>query len=139
MFQHLLVPLDGSSLAETALPAAAHLAQVLEASVTLIHVIEKDAPKEVHKDRHLSEPEEASAYLKEVAGRAFPPETKVEWHVHVEEVKDVARSIVHHSHELEQDLIVMCTHGWGGLRDLLFGSIQVVTDVASNRGKSSEL
>jgi nucleotide-binding universal stress UspA family protein len=123
VFKHLLVPLDGSSLAESALPAAAYLAQVFAASVTLIHVIEKDAPKEIHKDRHLTEPEEAEVYLKEVAGRAFPGETKVEWHVHVEEVNDVARSIVLHAEELEPDLVVMCTHGRGGVRDWLMGSI----------------
>jgi nucleotide-binding universal stress UspA family protein len=123
MFKHLLVPLDGSSLAETALPAAAYLAQLFGASVTLIHVIEKDAPKEIHKDRHLTEPEEAEAYLKDVASRAFPEGTKVEWHVHIEEVKDVARSIVLHAQELEPDLLVMCTHGRGGVRDWLMGSI----------------
>jgi len=123
VFKHLLVPLDGSSLAETALPAAAHLAQVFKASVTLIHVIEKDAPKEVHKDRHLTEPEEAQAYLQEVAGRAFSADTRVERHVHVEEVKDVARSIVQHAQELDQDLVVMCTHGRGGVSDWLMGSI----------------
>jgi nucleotide-binding universal stress UspA family protein len=123
MFKHILVPLDGSSLAETALPPAAHMAQVFKASVMLIHVIEKDAPKEVHKDRHLTEPKEAEAYLKEAASRAFSPDTQVEWHVHMEEVKDVARSIVLHAEELEQDLVVMCTHGRGGVSDWLMGSI----------------
>ncbi len=44
MFKHLLVPLDGSHLAETALPAAAYLAQTLGASVTLVHIIERHAP-----------------------------------------------------------------------------------------------
>ena len=123
MFENLLVPLDGSKLSESALPAAAYLAQASSASVTLIHVIEKDAPREVHKDHHLTDPEEASAYLKETAGRAFPPTSKVVWHVHVEGVKDVAYSIVQHTQELGQDLVVMCTHGHGGVRDWFMGSI----------------
>jgi nucleotide-binding universal stress UspA family protein len=123
VFKHLLVPLDGSSLAESALPLAAHMAQALGASVTLIHVVEKDAPKEIHKDRHLTDPQEASAYLQEIAGQAFSSETQVTWHVHVEEVKDVARSIVLHAQELEQDLVVMCTHGRGGVRGWFIGSI----------------
>ena len=123
MFKHLLVPLDGSGLAETALPVAAYMARKLGAAVTLIHVVEKDAPKEIHKDRHLTNAEEANIYLQEVAGQAFSPETHVEWHVHVEEVKDVARSIVLHTQELEQDLVVMCTHGRSGVRDLFIGSI----------------
>jgi nucleotide-binding universal stress UspA family protein len=123
MFKHLLVPLDGSRLAESALPAAAYLAQTLGASVTLIHVIERDAPKEVHRQRHLSQPDEACQYLGEIAARAFPDTVAVETHVHSSEVKDVARSIVDHCGELQPDLIVMCSHGSGGLRDRLFGSI----------------
>lgn len=67
MFKHLLVPLDGSRLAESALLAAASLAQNLGASVTLIHIIECDAPVEVHSDRHLANPDEAVDYLKDIS------------------------------------------------------------------------
>jgi nucleotide-binding universal stress UspA family protein len=123
VFKHILVPLDGSRLSESALPAAAHLAEVACASVTLIHVIEADAPREIHKDRHLTDPEEAKAYLEEVARGAFLPGIPVDWHVHVEEVKNVASSIAAHTQELGQDLVVMCTHGSGGVRDWLMGSI----------------
>ncbi|HEX9029706.1 MAG TPA: universal stress protein [Anaerolineales bacterium] len=123
MFKHLLVPLDGSHLAESAVPVAAHLAQSLGSSVTLVHLIEQDAPKEIHKDRHLTNPEEAEVYLKEIASRAFSPETRVDWHVHTIQVKDVAAGIVDHTQEMGPDLIVMCTHGRGGVRDWLMGSI----------------
>jgi nucleotide-binding universal stress UspA family protein len=47
----------------------------------------------------------------------------VERHVHSSEVNDVARSIVDHVGELGTDLIVMCTHGRGGLRGFMFGRI----------------
>jgi nucleotide-binding universal stress UspA family protein len=123
MFKHLLVPLDGSRLAEASLPAAGHVAQALGASVTLVHVIEQDAPREIHGERHLSNPDEAYAYLAQVAGTSFPPSVSVERHVHTAEVRDVAQSIVEHTGELGLDLIVMCTHGWGGVRGWLFGSI----------------
>jgi nucleotide-binding universal stress UspA family protein len=123
MFKHLLVPLDGSRLAEAALPAAAHVAEALGASVTLVHVIERDAPREIHGERHLSNPDEAYAYLGEVAHTAFGSGVHVEQHVHTAEVRDVARSIAEHTGELGPDLIVMCTHGWGGVRGWLFGSI----------------
>jgi len=123
MFQHLLVPLDGSRMAEAALPAAATLAQALGAGVTLVHIIEQDAPQEIHGDRHLSNADQACTYLEEVASRAFPPGVRVERHVHTAEVKDMARSIVEHVSELKPDLIVMCAHGHGGLHTRLFGSI----------------
>ena len=50
MFKHILVPLDGSRLAESALAMAASLARKFDASLTLIHVIEKDAPSEIHSE-----------------------------------------------------------------------------------------
>jgi nucleotide-binding universal stress UspA family protein len=123
MFKHLLVPLDGSSLAEAALPAAVYLAQTLDASVTLMHIIETDAPEKVHGEQHLADPDEARHYLDEVATRAFPSSLRVERHVHTRAASDVARAIFEHVDELAPDLIVMCTHGRGGLRGLLFGSI----------------
>ncbi len=123
MFEHILVPLDGSRLAEAALPAAGYLAERLASTVTLIHIIERNAPEEVHSDRHLTEVNEAKRYLREVAKRGLPSELEVRSHVHTAEVTDVARSIVEHTEELRPDLVVMCTHGRSGARDWLFGSI----------------
>ena len=124
MFKHILVPLDGSKLAEAAIPAAGSLAQTLDAPVTLLHIMEQDAPQEIHKDRHITQADEAQAYLEEVATRAFPAEAKVDVHVHTAAVKDVASSIVEHAMpEFQPDLIVMCTHGKSEVRELLYGSI----------------
>jgi nucleotide-binding universal stress UspA family protein len=123
MFDYLLVPLDGSRLAEAALPAAVTLSKRLDARVALIHMIERGAPQEIHGEQHLSDPAEARAYLSEVAARAFSPGVRVEQHVHTAEVGDVARSIVEHAEELGADLVVMCTHGRGGVRTWLLGSI----------------
>ncbi len=123
MFKHLLVPLDGSKLAEASLPVALSLSLKLGASVTLLHIIEKGASPEIHGDRHLTGEEEACKYLDQVAQAYFPPEVKVETHVHTEEVSDITRSIVDHSGEFAPDLIVMCTHGEGGWREVVVGSI----------------
>jgi len=123
MFRHVLVPLDGSRLAEAAVPPAATIAQKLGASLTLIHVIERNAPEQVHGDRHLTTVDEAMAYLEDTARRFLPAEVHAQTHVHTAEVTDVARSIVEHADELEPDLIVLCTHGRTGPREFLFGSI----------------
>lgn len=122
MFKHLLVPLDGSSLAEAALPAARYLAHTLHARVTLLHVIEHSAPDEVHGEPHITESTEAERYLAGVA-HSFPAGVPVAHHVHSNEERDVAQAIVDHAGELAVDLVVMCTHGQGGLRTWLFGSI----------------
>ena len=102
--------------------AAVYLARALRA-VTLIHAVEEDAPREIHGERHLTGTQEARAYLDEVAARVFPPEIEVQRHVHSDLVKDVARSIAEHAGELDADLILMCTHGRGGLRGFMFGRI----------------
>ena len=123
MFKNILVPLDGSKLSEASLAPTALLAQTLKSRVTLLHVIEQDAPSEIHKERHLTKPDEAEEYLKDAAGRAFSPDTKVETHVHTAPVANVIGSIREHISEFKPDLIVTCTHGHGGMRDVLYGSI----------------
>ena len=123
MFRHLLVPLDGSRMSESALPAAARLAARTGATLTLVHVIEKHAPSEVHSERHLVSAEEAAAYLAEVARRSALAGLRVETHVHTAEVSDVARSIAEHSAELAPDLVVLSTHGRGSAHRLIFGAI----------------
>jgi nucleotide-binding universal stress UspA family protein len=42
--------------------------------------------------------------------------------MHQDKEDNVARSIVEHAQEMNADLIIMCTHGHGGLREFLFGS-----------------
>lgn len=123
MFKHILLPLDGSGLAESALPVAAYIAEKLHAQITLLHVIEKNAPTSVHGQPHLTNEEDACAYLAHVAAEHLPSSIKVERHVHSEEIDRVSASIVEHSGEFTPDLIILCSHGHGGLRDFFVGNI----------------
>lgn len=123
MIKRILVPLDGSSLAESALPIASYLAHKLKASITLIHIIERRAPQTVHGERHLTSPEDAENYLKAIRKKVFKKSVTVERHVHAAEVEHVAACIVEHVQEFATDLIVMCTHGRPGPRTWIFGSI----------------
>ncbi len=123
MFQQLLAPLDGSQLAEAALPVVAALAEQLSAQVTLFHVVENAPPNQVHGQPHLTNAEAARAYLATVTARYFATAAVVHQHVHGSRAIDVAQSIVAHTEELNTDLIVMCTHGSSTLHNRLFGSI----------------
>ena len=123
MFKHLLVPLDGSTMAEAALPVAAYLAQTLQARVTLIHVIEKSAPKDVHGEPHLHGAGEASSYLEALRTSFAGSRTEWDYHVHAPGADNVAGTIVAHEAELHPDLIIMCTHGPANLERLLRGSL----------------
>jgi nucleotide-binding universal stress UspA family protein len=77
----------------------------------------------VHGQKHLVNEDEAYRYLADIATKHFPKGVKVYRHVHTDEVEQVSTSILQHSAELDPDLIVMCAHGQGGLRDFMLGSI----------------
>lgn len=120
----LLVPLDGSRLAEAVLPYVARLATALDAGVLLLHVLESDAPREVHGDSHLAEAGAAHAYLDEIAARLRAAGvTQIDAHVHDNRERDVAEAIVDHASEYAARLIVLANHGSGGWREFFFGSI----------------
>jgi nucleotide-binding universal stress UspA family protein len=123
MIQHILVPLDGSSLAESVLPAAAALAKAFGAGIRLLHIVEAAPPGTIHGQPHLSEGDQAQAYLDEVARRPVFQGLAVEVHVHRPKEGDVAESVVDHAQEFGADLVVLSTHGTGGLRGFLFGRI----------------
>ena len=120
--KNILVPLDGSRLAEAVLPLASTLARLSHARLILFHVIEQDPPDRVHGEHHLSDQTEASAYLQKVT-QTLAEEISIDQHVHSSAEKDVASSIVEHSREMAVDLIVMCAHGQSGLQKRIFGNI----------------
>ncbi len=132
MFKHLLVPLDGSRLAEVALPAARFFSRCFGAAVTLVHLIEKGRPRTVHDQPHLYDAGEAASYLSTVAA-SFPPGVRIDSHVHEDEVEQVAASIVEHCmKELYSDLVIMCTHGEGKARRFVQSSIAQQVIAAGN-------
>ena len=67
--------------------------------------------------------EDADAYLREVAARAFPPQVRGVCHVHREATENVARGIVEHLRELAPDTVIMTQHGRDALRNMLFGNL----------------
>ena len=122
--RRILIPLDGSRLAECVAGAATSLAARFRARAILLHVLERGAPATVHGDRHLREVAEAERYLRAVQSRwGAQGAVEMEWHVHPNEQRDVPGSIVDHAIDLGVDLILLSTHGAGGTRRALFGSV----------------
>jgi nucleotide-binding universal stress UspA family protein len=123
MFERVLVPLDGSRLAEAALPAAERLAHAFGGSVTLLHVVERGARPTVHGDRHFTDDAEATAYLAAMSADLEARGVTATAHVHSAPEGDVAASVAAHAVEERADLVVLCTHGRGGVRGFLWGGI----------------
>ncbi len=122
-FTRLLVPLDGSKLAESVLPVAERLASALGAEVVLLHVMERDAKPTVHGDQHLTDRASAEEYLAGISKGLHLKGITAVVHVHDPPQGDVPESIVEHGAEESAELIVLCTHGRGGVRDFLWGGI----------------
>jgi nucleotide-binding universal stress UspA family protein len=124
-FQRVMVPLDGSALAEAILPLVASLAQGQGLEIALLRVVPAVPPQVVEGMRHTVDTVarlrvEAEAYLAGVAEGL----TAAGWTVLTAvRVGDAAAEIVAAAREGEADLIAMTTHGRSGLKRLLFGSV----------------
>jgi nucleotide-binding universal stress UspA family protein len=123
LLERVLVPLDGSRLAEAVLPIATRLTDACGARISLLHAIEKGAPAQVHGERHLISSKEAEEYLAQVSQRLTAPTRQVDYHIHEVPVGDVPESIASHAEEAQSNLIILSTHGEGGIREALWGSI----------------
>ncbi len=131
MFNHLLVPLDGSHLAEAALPAAMELATKFNSKITLVwviqppHLIMTAANGSIYaqlltKMRNQSE-QDAHVYLRGHQGSLRQQGYTVTASVTVGE--NVADALLDVASSLEVDTIVMSTHGRGGISRWVFGSV----------------
>ena len=124
MFHHILVPLDGSTLAECVLPHVVAVARACEASVTLLHVVECAAPNQATAPVDPLTWEvckaEAQAYLDGLTQRlqavALPIDT-----VLLE--GQPAPRIVDYVREHDCDLIALSSHGEGGVSSWNIGTI----------------
>lgn len=118
----ILVPLDGSELAEAALPRAAELARESGAKLLLVRAAQAHVfPGVDPTEAQVHVVEEAEQYLAGVAARlradgVADVETSV-WY------GPPALSIVEAARLRRADLIVMTTHGRSGLGRLILGSV----------------
>lgn len=111
----ILVPLDGSTLAEVAVPVARWLAFALNAQVVLVTV--GPAPETAEQAA-----DEAAA-LERTLARAAAEFPAVRVYRHIEKDNDPAHGIVTAAREERPDLIVMSTHGRTGWAELVQGSV----------------
>lgn len=122
-FNHILVPLDGSRMAEQILPVVTALGTRLGSRITLLHIVERDAPAQVHGQDHLRSAQEAATYLGRLSDELQKQALNVDVHIHGRQVEDVAAAIDGHAHEFGVDLVALCKHGRSPIRDVLIGGI----------------
>ena len=119
MYDKVLVPLDGSGFAETALPTALTLARRVDATVHLVTVREplpSYARLEWDEEIHGA----AERYLEAVVERLGTSGVNATYRVLTGPVAD---TLVDHGEEVGADVAVMTTHGRGPLSRVWLGSV----------------
>ena len=117
MVRTILVPLDGSLLAERALSAAGRLARLAGARVLLVRCAPPESAPEAGRTGPLAQ---AQAYLEQAALRLREQGVGVETAVRAASPVD---GIVAESAERHADLVVMSTHGRSGEGRWIYGSV----------------
>ena len=162
MYSKILVPLDGSDLAEKALPHAKGLAKAYGATIHLIQVFTQHPsgsssvregpdlagltgratagmggsnPNTLVLARQLREAQigEASEYLQQVATQLKKESINVETELHEGSPHE---HISEYAKQHSIDIIVMSTHGHGGFKRLITGS---TTDRVIRSGEANVL
>jgi nucleotide-binding universal stress UspA family protein len=133
MTRTILVPLDGSTLAERALPHAAAMARASGDAMLLLRVVtpteasqslfwKATIPAELRDEWEQGTLQRANAYLRETAGRlrsgGVPAQSEVQ------PAEDAAEAIVARAdQDTSVGLVVMATHGRGGAQAWVLGSV----------------
>ena len=123
LYRHILVPLDGSKLAEAALKHALPIARSNGAEVTFLQAIwpfvrGKKGKRVTEMERTLKT--EALHYMKGIAGQPEWKGLKVRTEVKFGLAENV---IIDYACSKSVDLIVLSTHGRTGLKRWVFGSV----------------
>ncbi len=126
-YKHILVTLDGSVIAESALSPALDLAKLADAEVTLLEVVppldqvvERGAHPILINEHWEPRKRRAQRYLQGIADQKDCRGVRV--HVAVE-TGPVAEAILDYSRRHGVDLVVMATHGLSGFKRWLLGSV----------------
>lgn len=126
MYKRVVVPLDGSPVAEAIIPFILEIAGPLDLEVVLLRVVPPLVPQVVESSRHVVFEDverrrvDAEEYLAPLAVELRDKAVRVRTEVRRGEP---AIEIVGGAREAGADLIAMTTHGRSGLGRLLFGSV----------------
>jgi nucleotide-binding universal stress UspA family protein len=130
VFRHMLIPLDGSALAEQILEPALALGDLMRAAYTLLHVVElfvlpgdTPVPHAIHLDAQMTQEIQAERqrYLDNLAQHLRAGGRQV--HTRTLLAAQPALAILDAAQTHSADLVALATHGRSGLARLLIGSV----------------
>lgn len=123
MYRTVLVPLDGSPLAESAVAHATLLAHKSAMRLILLRVVPVPAiPNAEAFEDQTETREEATAYLAGLAARLTKNGSQLQVETAVVD-GDAAATLLEQARARQADLLVMATHGRSGIGRWLYGSV----------------
>lgn len=123
-FRRMVIPLDGSTLAEQILESAVQLASVEQAEIIFLQVLSPDERSLPEDPLHAwweDEVPSAHAYLARIAGRVRRLGLSVTTDIVIG--SSVAEAIATFARSSRADTIALATHGRSGLRRAIRGSV----------------
>ena len=121
VLSNILIPLDGSALAEQVLDPALDLARLMEATCSLLRVVQPHSSSGGRDADQVPEVAKAEGYLKRIAARLREQGLQVRTRVVI--ARHPAEAILDEARAQTSTLIALATHGRGGLSRLLRGSV----------------
>lgn len=130
MFQHILVPLDGSTFAEAALDPALALAKAFQSRLTLVRIVPHPQivlseytyeVADLFMELRTAAVKDAEEYLKAQQGSLSQQGYEVRYQVI--EGDNVAEWLLDVAESGDVDTLIMSTHGRSGLQRWVFGSV----------------
>ena len=121
MYKHILVPLDGSALAEKVLPHIVGLAKETGAKISLLEVVMAHTiPGVDPTEAQVAVVGEAEEYLEQVAAKLRAEGLEVDSRVRY---GHDAEEILAHAEHNDIDLVAMCSHGQSGISRWNLGGV----------------
>jgi nucleotide-binding universal stress UspA family protein len=128
MFKRILVPTDFSDASHLALNYAIDLARRYDASIELLHVIDEPSYVTAYPDSYFAGLPDLLKQVQQDAERQLAETGQTCAAANVPFTTQVlagraAATIVQHATDKDSDIIVMGTHGRGGIEHLFLGSV----------------
>jgi nucleotide-binding universal stress UspA family protein len=125
-FSTIVVPLDGSELAESILPATKKLARMLHSRINLVHVLTPGMYSQQQTAEAVlpwweTDIGTARDYLDRIAADLVESGLTVTTDVLLSD--DIVTTILEHAAHLSADIIAIATSGAGGMSRFVFGSV----------------
>lgn len=139
MFKRILVPLDGSRFASKAIRYAEAIARQFDSEVILLQIIKPATPVPAETNMAGSVTPSSGKYILQIAyeeNKRNEKRAKLYLSRKIREIRkngiktayqvmigDISESIIHYAKKNHFDLVIMTTHGKGGLKRAILGSI----------------